>query len=162
MPLVFLSIGSNEGAPRRNVEVAIELIGSIDGVNITGQGGVYETEPQGRRDQAWFVNTAAKLETDEAPEELLRLVKGIEGDMGRGSSAKWGPRIIDIDIVFYNSDIVNMEKLSIPHPRAHERRFVLKPIADIDPDFIHPILGESVSALLALLPAEGQTIRRID
>ncbi|VAX18915.1 2-amino-4-hydroxy-6-hydroxymethyldihydropteridinepyrophosphokinase [hydrothermal vent metagenome] len=168
MPLVYLSIGSNEGEPRRNVEVAIELIGSRGGMVIAGQGGVYETEPQGKRDQAWFVNTAAKLETNEPPEALLRLIKSVEEQMGRvttparGSTPKWGPRVIDIDIVFYNSDIVNTEKLSIPHPRAHERRFVLRPIADIDPGFIHPVIGKSVFAILADIPAEGQEMRRID
>lgn len=160
VPRVFLSIGSNQGDTLGNVIEAIGLILKIDGVSPAGVGSFYETEPVGKKDQEWFTNTAIAVYTGIEPETLLSRLQEIEKRMGRVPSEKWSPRIIDIDIIFYEDKIVETEFLTIPHPEAAARRFVLLPCADIDPDFIHPALNLSVADLLSGLSSNGQQTRR--
>lgn len=162
MTVVYLGIGSNIGAPAENVKTAMFNIMAEEGILALGIGSVYETEPQGVKDQPWFVNTAIAVETELAPEELLLRLKKVEENMGRQPGEKDGPRLIDIDIVFYGDIIMETPELAIPHPLAGTRRFVLAPIVDISPDLPHPTLGKTVSQLLAELPEEGQVIRKTD
>ena len=157
---VFLSIGSNMGDTLGNLIEAIGLTLKIDGVSPAGVGSFYETEPVGKKDQEWFANTAIAIFADIKPQELLGKLQEIEKVMGRVPSEKWGPRIIDIDIVFYDNKIVETELLKIPHPDAALRRFVLAPCVDIDPEFLHPVLKLSLSDLLSGLPEAGQQTRR--
>lgn len=160
MTTVYLSLGSNVGDPIDNLITAIGLIIEADGIAPAGLGSFYETEPLENQRQAWFVNTACGIETDHDPETLFHLFKAIERDMGRQEGERYGPRLIDIDIIFYGDRVIETPSLTIPHPKAAERRFVLAPLVDIDPDIRHPLLGETVGELLATCPDEGQEIRK--
>lgn len=162
MALVYLSLGSNDEDAIGKILDAIERIMSLGGVTPAGLGSFYESEPQGVKDQPWFVNTAMAARLELAPEKLLARLKEIEHDMGREPGERWGPRVIDIDIVFYDDRVMDSPALTIPHPRAAERRFILQPIVDINPRMIHPALGKTVSELLAALPETGQALRRLD
>ena len=102
----------------------------------------YETEPVGYKEQEWFVNCAVEIETGLNPQELLLLCRMIESELGRERKIKYGPRIIDLDILLYNNDIIDTTELKIPHPEMHKRRFVLKPLSDIAPDAVHTVLEE--------------------
>lgn len=161
MTRVYLSLGSNEGDTLSNIIEAIGEVLALEGVKPAGAGGFYETEPQGGVDQEWFLNTAVAIETDRTPDDLLTELKAIEERMGRDPAAeRWGPRIIDIDILFYGGETVASDRLTIPHPEVHRRRFALRPVADIDAGFIHPGLGLSVGDLLSGLPETGQAMRK--
>ncbi|MBI4827486.1 MAG: 2-amino-4-hydroxy-6-hydroxymethyldihydropteridine diphosphokinase [Nitrospinae bacterium] len=162
MALVYLSLGSNAEDAIGKILDAIERIMALGGVAPAGLGSFYETEPQGVKDQPWFVNTAMAARLSLAPEKLLERLKEIEHDMGREPGERWGPRVIDIDIVFYDDVVMDTPPLTIPHPRAAERRFVLQPIADINPRLRHPVSGKTVSELLTALPESGQALRRLD
>jgi 2-amino-4-hydroxy-6-hydroxymethyldihydropteridine diphosphokinase len=109
-------------------------------------------------DQDWFVNGVISLETSMGPGELLEFLLSIEGKMGRVREAKWGPRMIDLDILFCGDQILNETDLQVPHPRLHERRFVLIPLRDIAPDLIHPVIGKAVSRILAELDTRERVV----
>jgi 2-amino-4-hydroxy-6-hydroxymethyldihydropteridine diphosphokinase len=120
---------------------------------------VYQTEPVDYKDQDWFVNYVVKIETTLDPISLLDTLKFIERDAGRTRDAvRFGPRLLDLDIIFYDAMVVDTLKLVIPHPRMHKRRFVLKPICDIDPDIIHPVFHRTMQSLLEDLAAKDQRI----
>jgi 2-amino-4-hydroxy-6-hydroxymethyldihydropteridine diphosphokinase len=161
MVKVFLSIGANTGARAGAIKKAIGLILAEDGIVDAGRGRFYETEPQGTKGQPWFLNTAIAINTDKPPLELLDFLKGVEKAVGRVGGEGGGPRALDIDIIFYGTQAVNEPGLTIPHPRAMGRRFVMAPVADIAPDFVHPAIGKAVSELLEGIPQEGQDIRLI-
>lgn len=110
---------------------------------------MHETEPWGVKDQPRFINMAIEVETELDPPKLLEILKTIEGEIGRRESYKWGPRVIDLDILLYNDFVINTPELHIPHPHMHEREFVLRPLAEIAPDKIHPVLKKSVKELLS-------------
>ena len=115
---------------------------------------IYETEPEGYEDQDWFANAVAKIETALPPRELLRLLKEIEKTIGRRESVRWGPREIDLDLLLYDQLCLEDSDITIPHPRMHQRDFVLRPLADIAADAVHPVFGKSVAELLATLSEE--------
>ena len=114
---------------------------------------MYETEPWGIKDQPKFINMAIETETDKKPEELLRVLKEIEKEIGRTETTKWGSRVIDLDILFYDDLILKTQALEIPHPLLHERAFVLKPLCDIAPDKKHPVTGKTVKEMIENLKA---------
>jgi 2-amino-4-hydroxy-6-hydroxymethyldihydropteridine diphosphokinase len=161
MTKVFLSIGANTGDRAGAIKKAIGLILAEDGIADAGRGRFYETEPQGTKDQPWFLNTAIAIDTDKPPAELLDFLKVVEKAVGRVGGEGGGPRALDIDIVFYGTQSVNEPGLEIPHPRALGRRFVMAPMADIAPDFVYPAIGKTVSELLNGIPQDGQGIRLI-
>ncbi len=151
MPVVYLALGSNLGEREANLRQALDQLGMR--VHLTTQSPIYETEPWGVTAQPRFLNLAVAGETDLGPHELLQFLKQIEQAMGRVPTVRYGPRLIDLDILFYDNVILESPDLTIPHPRLAERRFVLEPLADIAPDLVHPQLGLTMGELLARLPA---------
>ena len=118
-----------------------------------GASSLYRTQPVGPVEQPPFINAVFALEAGIGPHDLLSLLLDIEQNMGRVRKERWGPRVIDLDMLFYGEEIIEEQGLEIPHPRLHERRFVLTPLAEIAPGFVHPVLKKSVSELLSGLPA---------
>ena len=149
MPTVFLSLGSNLGKRLENLRRAIDKIGGSDQIKVIKASPVYETEPVGVKSQEWFLNLALEVQTSLEPSALLERLLSIEDQMGRKREERWGPRSVDLDILLYDNRIVDSDRLTIPHPRMHERRFVLLPLAQIAPRFSHPRLKKSVEELLA-------------
>lgn len=147
MATVYIGIGSNIGNREENCEKAARLLLG-NGITVTNMSLMIETEPWGVTDQQKFVNMAVEAQTDLGPEELLVVLKKIEFDMGRLPSARWGPRLVDLDILFYDDLVMKMDDLEIPHPYIKERDFVLKPLAEIAPEKMHPVFKKSVKELL--------------
>jgi 2-amino-4-hydroxy-6-hydroxymethyldihydropteridine diphosphokinase len=152
MSIVYISIGSNLGDREENCAHAIKLL-KENGITVKKQSSMHETEPWGVKDQPKFINMAVEVETDKKPEELLRVLKEIEKEIGRTETTKWGPRVIDLDILFYDDLILKTPVLEIPHPLLQERDFVLKPLSEIAPDKKHPVSGKTVKEMLENLKA---------
>ena len=148
MPTVFLSLGSNLGDRLANLKRAIEKIEEPSQIMVTKVSPVYETEPVGRENQGWFLNLVLQVETSLEPFALLERFSSIEDQMGRKREKRWGSRNIDLDILLYDTRMVDSERLTIPHPRMHERRFVLVPLAQIAPKLLHPRLKKNIEELL--------------
>jgi len=146
--ICFLGIGSNMGNPAANCAVAERRLSEVDGVTVLRCSSLYRTQPVGIEEQDWFVNGVIEIRTALGPRPLMDAVLGVEEEMGRVRNGKWGPRIIDIDILFYGQFVVDDEDLVIPHPLLHKRRFVLVPLDEIAPHAIHPAFGVSVRGLL--------------
>jgi 2-amino-4-hydroxy-6-hydroxymethyldihydropteridine diphosphokinase len=154
--IVFVSVGSNIGDRKANCQRGIKTVLASGSVVLTGSSGFYETEPVDFADQEWFVNAAIRIETPLGPIELLDMLKNIEKTAGRIESAlRFGPRVLDLDIIFFDDRVMNTDRLVIPHPRMHERRFVLKPVCDIDPLVVHPVLKRSVLSILSDLSGDA-------
>jgi 2-amino-4-hydroxy-6-hydroxymethyldihydropteridine diphosphokinase len=151
MAIVYIGIGSNIGDRIVNIQQALDILKKSRQVDIISVSSFYETEPEGYEDQDWFLNAAAGVKTDLLPNELLDLLKGIEQALCRKESIRWGPRVIDLDILLYDQLCVESPKLTIPHPRMHERKFVLEPLAEIGVDVVHPVLKETIKTLLSKL-----------
>jgi 2-amino-4-hydroxy-6-hydroxymethyldihydropteridine diphosphokinase len=157
--IVYLSLGSNLGDRRANLQTAIERLKKMGEVQSVS--GFYETEPVELRDQPWFVNCVVALETSQSAGALLKKVLAIEHEMGRVRTRDKGPRAIDIDILLFGGDVIEEPGLKIPHPAMHQRRFVLEPLAEIAPDALHPQMAKTIRELLAALAAD-QVVRRLD
>jgi 2-amino-4-hydroxy-6-hydroxymethyldihydropteridine diphosphokinase len=153
MSIVYLALGTNLGDRLANLRAAIEALPPE--IKVIAESKVYETPPWGVEDQPAFLNMAVKCETDLDAESLLHRLKQLEVQLGREKSFRWGPRLIDIDILFHDNLILESESLTIPHPRLHERAFVLVPLMDVAPDFIHPVLKKTVKELLATIESEN-------
>lgn len=153
MSRLYLSLGSNLNERYANLRRAIALL--REHMTVTAISPVYATEPWGDRDQSPFLNICVAASTPLAPHDVLHLIKSIEQEMGRRPTHRWGPRLIDIDIIFYDNLVLRDEELIIPHPRLAERAFVLAPLADLIPDFRHPQTGETVQELLDRIGAAG-------
>ena len=156
---VYILLGSNEGDRAECLQQAIRQIEKQCGpvMNVSA---LYETAAWGLEDQPDFLNQAIYIQTELAPEALLHETRAIEKAMGRQRTVKWGQRTIDIDIIFYGNTIVRTENLDIPHPMMHLRRFVLVPLNEIAPAFVHPVLHKTVQELLDECP-DHLVVRRI-
>lgn len=150
MSIVYIGIGSNLGDRKANCMRAIELLAG-KGIVVRKESSLYETDPWGDKNQPKFLNMAIEIETELKPRDLLNILVGIEKELGRKNSRKWGPRIIDLDILLYNSITIDQKDLKIPHPFMHKRDFVLKPLYEIAPDVKHPVLNLSTGELLQKL-----------
>ena len=148
MSIVYLGIGSNLGDRRINIEQALEFLKKIKDLEVSKVSSLYETEPAGGPGQGKFLNGVLKIETSLLPLELLEKLKGIEKKLGRNKGVSNGPRPIDLDILFYDDVVIRGKELEIPHPRLHQRFFVLKPLAEIAPELIHPVLNKQAGQLL--------------
>lgn len=143
--VVFLGLGANVGDKKKNLEKAIEkLKKEISDIQVSK---FYETEPWGYKNQDKFLNAAIRGTAFLSPSNLLKLIKLIEKEVGRIEKFKWGPREIDIDILFYDNLVHKDDSLIVPHPFLQERKFVLEPLMDLDPNFIHPVFKQTVSQL---------------
>lgn len=151
--IVYLALGSNLGNRLANLKQAVAALSPQ--MEVKAKSHVYETPPWGYEDQPRFLNQAIKAKTYLEPEPLLKHIKRLEVTLGRKASFQNGPRLIDIDILFYDELILNTPSLVIPHPRLHERGFVLLPLMDIDPDLVHPVNQKSVREMAALSDMEG-------
>jgi len=161
MKTAYIGIGSNLGDTRRNCRRAIERIGRIPGCSITGLSGLYLTEPVGVEGQDWYVNGVVAISTSLSAQDLIKGLYTIEADMGRVRKERWGPRIIDLDILLFGQDVIREPNLTIPHPFMHERRFVIAPMVDLAPDLAHPTLGKKMTELLKMIPEDGQVVNPI-
>jgi len=145
MHTIFLALGSNVGNKKQNIKKAVkELERHVTAIKVAK---LYETQPMYYENQDLFINTVLKGQTLLSPKELLAFVKFTEEELGRQKRFPNGPREIDIDILFYNNLIYESANLIIPHPRITERAFVLQPFMDLEPDFVHPVLGKTMKEL---------------
>lgn len=145
MAKVYLCLGSNVGNKLNNIKKAINHIKK--NLKIIKISPVYKTEPMGYKKQEWFLNCVVEAETDKKPLALLNFLKSIEKKLKRKKTFRYGPRTIDIDIIFYDDKIIKSKKLIIPHPRMHSRLFVLEPVSKINPNFIHPKYKKTIIEL---------------
>lgn len=145
--IVYLALGSNMGIRLANLKNAINNL--TPQMTVKAKSHVYETPPWGFKEQPPFLNQVVQVETYLQPEALIHHLKRLETALGRVPNFQNGPRIIDIDILFFDDLVLNSPNVQIPHPRLHERAFVLTPLADLAPDLVHPTLNKSVRMLLA-------------
>jgi 2-amino-4-hydroxy-6-hydroxymethyldihydropteridine diphosphokinase len=145
--LLVLLLGSNIGDKSRNLMRAMERLDAMFGIPLEVSS-VMETPPWGKTDQDSFLNMALVYSSNIKPAVLLDSILNLEIDLGRVRQEKWGPRLIDIDIIFYGNMVYQSDVLEIPHPYMHQRKFVLEPLMEIIPDFVHPLLEKKVSVLL--------------
>ena len=157
--IAYISVGSNLGQKVDNCRGGIAVLTRTGSTRLVDQSFIYRTEPVDYLDQDWFVNCVAKIETDLDPLSLLNVLKSIERAAGRvKDTIRFGPRILDLDIILYDNLVMDTPPLTVPHPRMHKRRFVLKPLCDIDPNIIHPVLHRTMESLLEDLDEKGQRI----
>jgi len=157
----YLGIGSNLGDPVQNCRAALREISSLKNVQALRRSSLYRTEPVGERLQGWFVNGVLEVRTAFTAAQLLKALQWVEQALGRERRERWGPRVIDIDILLHGQEIIQREGLVVPHPELHKRRFVLVPINEIGPYIIHPLYGVSMKGLLDRLE-DDHVVERID
>ncbi len=153
MPIVYLSLGSNLGDKVGNIQQASSLLTNDGNLKLIRASAFYDTEPWGEKKQDWFLNAVLEISTKLSPIDLLKHCLNIEKIMGRvrDKNKKWAERIIDIDILFYENDIINKMDLIIPHPLLHKRAFVLVPLLELIADYKHPIFNKTIEELYELL-----------
>jgi len=162
MKTAYIGIGSNMGDRRWNCLDSIDRIGEVDNCEILSASRFYITEPVGVEGQEWYLNGAVSISTGLPALDLIKRLLDIEADMGRVREKKWGPRIIDLDILIFGNDIINDGILTVPHPMMHLRRFVMAPMADLAPDLMHPVLGKTMIEIFNEISENGQTVKYVE
>lgn len=148
----YICVGSNLGDKQKNCQDGINSLVAFDHTNLVQSSRIYRTNPVDYLDQDWFINQVIHISTRLNPFQLLDCLKQIERAVGRrDDTIRFGPRILDMDIIFYEDRVIDDDRLTVPHPRMHQRRFVLQPLCDIQPGLIHPVHRVSVEHLLASL-----------
>lgn len=153
-----VGLGSNLGDKAAHIRAALERLAEADDLDVVRVSRFYRTAPVGVTDQDWFVNAAAIVETGRPPRGLLDLLLSIEGEMGRVRRERWGPRIIDLDLLFYDDRVVAEEGLTLPHPRLSRRRFVLRPLTETAPEWRHPETGLTPAQMLGRIDPGDQEV----
>jgi 2-amino-4-hydroxy-6-hydroxymethyldihydropteridine diphosphokinase len=154
-----IGLGANMGDPEAMMDRAVELLRLKPRLTITDLSSTWYTEPiGGPTEQNWYYNRVALIDTDLEAISLLRILLDIENQMGRIRLERWGPRLIDLDLLFQDQEIIETKELVLPHPRLHERGFVLYPLAEVIPDWIHPLTGLSVTEMCSNLPKDGPKV----
>jgi 2-amino-4-hydroxy-6-hydroxymethyldihydropteridine diphosphokinase len=156
--VAYICLGSNLGDRANHIKKALKLL-EEEGINIEKASSIYSTEPVEVKQQPWFLNLVAEVTTSLSAEKLLNLCQQVERKLGRGAKGDMAPRIIDIDILFYGDKVVQKANLQIPHQRMHLRRFMLEPICEIAPHFIHPIYNKTVAQLNNELKDSSKVIK---
>jgi 2-amino-4-hydroxy-6-hydroxymethyldihydropteridine diphosphokinase len=146
--IAFIGIGSNVGDRRQACMNAVQAFESWERGSLTKESSFYESEPWGYEAQEWFINCVIKIATSEDAFGLLAFMQDVEQKLGKQKEFRWGPRTIDLDLLFFNQSIIDAPNLKVPHPHLHERRFVLEALAEIEPAWMHPALNQPVSHLL--------------
>jgi len=152
MPRAYVALGANLGDRRRTIEFALERLAAVEGVELVRVSSLRETDPVGVVDQPRFLNGVAQVRTTLPARGLLEALLGVESSLGRVRGDRWGPRTIDLDLLLYDDAVVDEPGLRVPHPRLHERRFVLEPLAELDPALVVPGRGAVGDLLEALEP----------
>jgi 2-amino-4-hydroxy-6-hydroxymethyldihydropteridine diphosphokinase len=158
MNKTYLCLGSNLGNKEENINTAIILLKKE--LNITKTSALYKTEPTNYENQDFFLNQVIEVETNLTIEQLFTFTSQLEQTLGKDIKVRFGPRTIDIDILFYNDEIINTEFVQIPHPRLHERKFVLIPLSEIAPNLIHPIIKKNIKELLNCLENDTKMVEK--
>ena len=159
MGRVFVALGSNIGDRLGFLQKAMDALGRSPGFEVRSVSSVYETEPVGKKDQPQFLNAAVELNTPKSPEDVLADLKQIERTVGRTPSERWGPREIDLDLIYVQNLVIDGPELKLPHPEVADRRFVLTPLAEIAPEFVDPLRNRSVLELLLGCPDPNSVIK---
>lgn len=156
MTKAFIGLGSNLGERETHIRSAVEELKKLPRTKLARVSSLYDTDPVGEVEQPRFLNAVACVETELTAGELLWNLLLVEQRLGRvrAKVKKWGPRTIDLDLLFFGDLVAEEPGLAVPHPEAHLRAFVLAPLAELEPDFVHPVLGETIAAILLRLPKE--------
>jgi 2-amino-4-hydroxy-6-hydroxymethyldihydropteridine diphosphokinase len=162
MKTAYIGIGSNIGDSQRNCHEAVERIGASDGCRVISVSSLYLTEPLGVEAQEWYINGVVSISTAMPARDLLKSLLQIEADMGRVRTVKWGPRVIDLDILLLGQDIVDETAVKIPHPMMHLRKFVMAPMADLAPEVVHPVLRKTMTELFMEIADGGEIIKKLE
>ena len=146
--IAFIGIGSNVGDRRQACMNAVQAFESWECGSLTRVSSLYESEPWGYEAQDWFINCVIKIATSDDAFGVLAFMQDVERKLGKQKEFHWGPRTIDLDLLFFNQGIIDAPNLKVPHPHLHERRFVLEALSELEPSLMHPVLNQPVSHLL--------------